>query len=46
MLLCYPLFIEVVILWECICVADFNPYCAKVISGKMKGAGYFNTYKA
>jgi hypothetical protein len=35
------IFIEVKVLGESICVADFNPYCTGSISGKMNYAGYW-----
>jgi len=33
-------FIEVAFLGESVCVADFNPYCSRVIEKKMICAGY------
>jgi hypothetical protein len=36
----HQLFIESEIFGESVCLADFNPYCAGVIEGKMKCAGY------
>jgi hypothetical protein len=36
----YRLFIEVNILWECDCVADYNPYCAGVIKENLNHACY------